>query len=298
MKILFGTVIYEGVKEYLEEFLLSINDQTYNKFDLYIINDGFKDEKLLNSQLNLLSIPYVIKKDTERNNPSQLRKKIIDYALEENYDLLIFGDSDDTFSINRVDELVRSVSNEYGFYYNKIFVMNSNNDFFDGRLPEKIDKFNALDDMNFIGMSNSAINLNTTSNILRKLGELKNCIAFDWYLYTLLVKHNIHGRLVENAITYYRIYHNNIAGDTNKLTLEKLTTGIKVKQFQYSALKDYDSDFEVKLAEINRLGQYLQDDILREKYILEVNSKFKDSVFWWENIKVIKEEVNRDENEV
>lgn len=286
MKILFASVIYEGIKDYLNDFIQSLNNQTFKDFDIVIINDGLKNkeciEKIKKINCNILEYSdYGL-------NPSQIRVKVIKYAIKKEYDLLIFGDSDDTFSINRVNNIKEKYSSEIAFYYNDLIIKDSNTDFFSGKLPIIVDNKNQLDDYNFIGMSNSAINVKKIKNLINKIGDLKECIAFDWYFYTLLLKLDFTGVKVENAETYYRIHDDNIAGFTNKLNPEILIRGIEVKKFQYGALSKIEPLFLEKYKKITMLEYVLRNNKTKMyEYIDYINNEYKYSVFWWENIRLI-----------
>lgn len=290
MKILFGAVIYKGVEKYLDEFIESIVNQSFNKFDTLIVNDGLKDVKYINKINYEINNCTILELSNYNLNPSQIRLEIIKYSIKEGYDLLIFADSDDTFSNNRIESIKNSYSNKIAFYYNDLIIKESKVDFFSGKLPKAVKNKNLLDDYNFIGMSNSAININKIKNIVCKINNLKECIAFDWYFYTLLIKSGFEGLKVENTNTYYRIYEENIAGFTNKLNYKNLINGIKVKKFQYKSLSKLEPLFLEKYNKFIKLEYILKnDETIMLNYINYINDKYKNSVFWWENIKLIDE---------
>lgn len=290
MKVLFASVIYNNIEEYIEDFIKSLSKQTYKEFDLLIINDGLEDEKVRREFYKTFNNCSILDYCNSGLNPSELRVEIIKYSTDNGYDLLIFGDIDDIFSSNRIMEIVNNYSDEFAFYYNDLIVMDTKKDFFNGKLKNNVKNKDELDNYNFIGMSNSAVNIKLINNVLCDIGSLKGCIAFDWYFYTLLIKLGFCGVKVKDAITYYRIYDNNIAGFTNSLNLNKLNNGIKVKQFQYEALSKYDISFIDKLEKINILKDKMDNEYyFVDKYIKCINNNYKNSVFWWENIRLIDE---------
>lgn len=290
MKTLFASVIYPNIEEYIEDFIRSLTKQTYKEFQLLIINDGLKDEKVLKQFYERFDNVSILEYDGLGLNPSELRVEIIKFSIKNRYDLLIFGDIDDTFSSRRVEAVVNNYSNEFAFYYNELLVMDTKKDFFAGKLKKYIKNKMELDNYNFIGMSNSAVNIKLIHEVLCHIDNLKKCIAFDWYFYTLLIKLGFSGVKVEKAITYYRIYDNNIAGVTNLLNLNKLNSGIAVKKFQYEALSKYDISFIEKLDKVKILEAKIHNEVgFSNKYIKYINNNYKNSVFWWENIRLIDE---------
>ena len=285
MKVLFASVIYKGVEEYLHDFSESLKKQSYKNFDLLIVKDALEDNSITSVFSEGFNNTKILDYPSGNYNPSELRLEIIKYAIDNEYDLLVFGDSDDSFSENRIESIVKGFSMEYAFYYNDLYIMDSKEDFFKGKLIDKITEKDVLDKYNFVGMSNSAVNLHKVKEVVKDLKNLKECIAFDWYFYGLLTKEGYKGLKVKNAVTYYRLYGDNIAGYTNKLNEKKLKTALKVKEFQYSSLLLKDESFSKRLKEIKEIKNRIEEDNkFLQDYIKYINDTNTDSVFWWESI--------------
>lgn len=284
MNVLLGTVIYSGVDGYIGEFVECVNKQTYNHFDTVIINDGYQNNAYIEFIKKSIDGCIIIDFRTKNLNPSELRKEIIKYASKNKYHLLIWADIDDTFSYNRVEKYIKSYKEDIAFYYNDLIIKGSSIDFFHGKLKDEVSDKKELDNSNFVGLSNSGVNINLIKPYIHEIGNLDECIAFDWYLYTYLLKQGLRGIKAREAKTYYNIHNNNIAGFTNNLNNKKLELGIKIKKFQYKSLKKYDVEFVHKLIELDKLEKYISNEEYRLKYIKYVNENFKDNVYWWENI--------------
>jgi len=123
-------------ENYVTDFLTSLSAQTFKNFDLVVVNDQFKNFHKITKQFSDLKITLLNFSDTPLKN----RQHGIDFILANNYDIVIFGDSDDYFSSNRVqvaiDKLAKydvvvndlSVFNESGVYEQKYFSNRLKND--------------------------------------------------------------------------------------------------------------------------------------------------------------------------
>ena len=94
------TTWYPSVEPYLEKFITSINNQTDKNFSLIILNNRFlnskKFKKKINKKINVIEI------FSRLNNITTNRKKLIKFAIKMQFENLIFSDSDDYFTKNRI----------------------------------------------------------------------------------------------------------------------------------------------------------------------------------------------------
>lgn len=114
-KVAFLTTIYPINETFVHEFMQSLSQQTYSHFDLIIINDGFESLnsfKLLYSKINIIEL-------NSHNNIAKNRSALIDYAKNNNYEILIFGDVDDKFKNNRVELSIKKL-NEFDIIVNEL----------------------------------------------------------------------------------------------------------------------------------------------------------------------------------
>lgn len=207
-KIAFLTTIFPMKEKYLDDFFTSLLNQTYKVFDVIVVNDGFQSFEEIQvkySQLNIIELKY-------SNTIAKNREYGINYVVENNYDILIFGDSDDYFTQNRVSkslELLKNndiVVNDLSLFddesiYVKKYISNriKNNTLID---------FDFIKDKNIFGLSNTALNVAILDNVYFE----DDLVAVDWFLYKKLLKSKNSAIFTNEIETYYRQYENNTVG--------------------------------------------------------------------------------------
>ena len=127
--IAFLTTIFPTNENYLYDFFNSLNRQTFKDFDVVVVNDNYKNFSKIKDKFSDLNIKELKYSDTPLRN----REHGINFILDNDYDIVIFGDSDDYFSFNRVEVIIEklihydiivndlSVFNEKGIYKKKYF---------------------------------------------------------------------------------------------------------------------------------------------------------------------------------
>ncbi len=265
MKIAFLTTIFPMNEKYLFDFFDSLKNQTNRNFVVIVVNDGYKDfEKIklkYNQDLDIIELQY-------QNTPVKNREYGINYCIENGYDILIFGDSDDYFSKNRVEislELLRdsdivvndlSLFDDSGGIYKKMYLSNRLNDL------QLID-FEFIKDKNIFGLSNTAIRL----NVLKKVIIPEGLVAVDWYFFTLLLSYGQRAIFTNETITYYRQHQENIVG-LKELDETSFKKAIGVKQRHYEALKGKIVGIDLELKKLSNISF---DNIIKI-----------DNPLWWE----------------
>lgn len=218
MKVAFGTVLYVQAKEFLPEFLASVECQTWQDFERLYINDNYQEGDL----------PF--KTICHRGlSPAQLRIELLHEAKKAGVDLLIIGDADDTFVETRIERLVKAYEKDAGFafYYNDLVGCNGLKIF--KELPEEITDVVGIAQKNFLGMSTTAINMRLVPDSWIDTLNEGNCPIFDWYLYTRILMDLGPGKYVEEAATIYRIHEGNEVGVTVDIEREKQ---VKLNHYQ------------------------------------------------------------------
>lgn len=238
----FGCVIYPSALEYFDVFVKSVSEQTEKAFDLLVMNDG-AEVSVLEEKLHPLDGKYHIISVEDGLSPADIRVCLIAEAKKRGTDILIIGDTDDTFSSDRVERIVEVFCDnpQADFVYNGLRTFDNKRAMPD--LPESIENVKAVAHYNFLGMSNTAIRINALDEgFIRSLGECDSFV-FDWYLYSRLLLDKHKGVLAKGAMTYYRIYDANCAGlpEATKNAVEK---EIAVKQKHYNLLRKYSPYFE------------------------------------------------------
>lgn len=275
MKVAFGTVLYKKAISYFDEFFQSVINQTNKEFDIVLIIDDLLPEEIA---------PFIDKNSNEKCNiktcysnkkskPYELRIQLIEYVKENKYDLLIIGDCDDVFSENRIETIVKEfcVAPNVAFFYNQICLFD--NSIVLGELPKVTEHIDQIGEKNYLGLSNTALNMRLLDdNIISDLKQ-GDTLIFDWYLYSVLLIHGLKGIFVEGALSFYRIHGNNLAGITN-LSEDNIKKEITIKIEHYKLLSKH-SEYHKKL-----LRQY-QDLIIEQKELYKNNN-----YYWWNLIQL------------
>ncbi|MBF8983792.1 hypothetical protein IZY60_09605 [Lutibacter sp. B2] len=276
MKIAFGTVIYDEAFSYFEEFAKSLNNQVYNNFDILLLNDNLMNQKVELIK-NELKFKPMVWKGKDGSKPYELRIELIKKAKFEGYDLLILGDFDDTFSETRISSIVEEYDEKYGFFYNELYLLDQSMIFF-RNLPEQTLKIDHILESNYLGLSNSALNLNLINKEL--ICDLYKCnnVVFDWFMYSVFLNSGLKGKKIKNGKTFYRIHGFNIAGKSEN-SFKDVAKEIDIKIKHFLSLKDKNKKFEEKLnfyIDLKKKIQGSEIDILR--YLDQENDN------WWGKI--------------
>jgi len=282
-------VVYPGIENFIYNYFASVKDQTYKKFDILILNDGF-EKKNLGCVFNsiMMDMPTGLP-------PGQIRLEGINYAIENNYQNIIFSDVDDYFSSNRIEESLVFLEN-HDFVYNNIVPVDMtgepmrvdvNTNF---KLPDQISNYEKLLDYNLFGMSTTGLVL----SLLKNFYIPKDIIAVDWWIYTYLLLNGAHGKRIDNATTYYRQSADNLVGMKKPLNDDRLETGINVKQAHYHHVFEYcnknnletaTKDYALKIEEILELKSALENEEFRKRYIEIINKNmYKIYKGWWSEL--------------
>lgn len=269
MKVIFGSVVYQTALKYLDDFLNSLNEQTYQQFEILLINDDLEKD-VLNTYIQKyenLSGKTTVLKAAAGQAYYLLRILLLKEAKRRNGTILILGDCDDFFSRDRVAAVVSEYDPEVWFFYNEILD-------FDHKavmppMPEDTKSICDIGEQNYLGLSNTAVNLEKLNmDFLDSLQEGKTSI-FDWYLFSRIVLAGGSGKYLCRGKSYYRIHEMNLAGIMQSKDHAQ-SKEIEIKLEHYRLLRKYSRYIEELLADYSannietRLG-----DRCSQKY------------FWW-----------------
>jgi len=286
----FLTTIFPASEGFLHDFFRSLQSQTEGDFDVLVINDGvlgFDEYKGQYADLNIIE-------EISTASPAKNREFGIIRSIELGYKNIIFGDSDDFFSKNRVAESIEGLKDN-DIVVNELTIFSLQNridNFFAKHLKSISTAQDNILNGNIFGFSNIAV---CSSIIKENLKFDDSLIAVDWFFITILLlgqKPQI--KFLGNVQTFYRQYGNNTIGMSLLLTVEKLDLGLSVKYIHYSLLTEhcqrnnlekYSVLFENKLIEIQKLKEELINSSFKEKYINVINTNFPE-IFsgWWSEI--------------
>ncbi len=119
-KVLVASPTYKGMKYCQDKFFDRINNLTYSNYDLLMIDNSEGDDYF--NELKDKGIQVLKDEVSEKNKMRRLissRNKIIEYALENNYDYLLMMDCDVIPPRNIIEELLNCDKNIVsGLYFN------------------------------------------------------------------------------------------------------------------------------------------------------------------------------------
>jgi len=208
-KIAFLTTVFPMKEQYLYDFFDSLSEQTYNQFDIVVVNDGYENfNKIKNKykKLNIIELPF-------SSTISKNREYGINYIIDNQYSILIFGDSDDYFSSNRVEKSLELLETN-DIVVNDLSLFNEHDVYCKKYISNRISnntqvKYDFIKDKNIFGFTNTAINIKILDI---KVKFDKNIVAVDWFFYKNLLKLTFSAIFTYETETFYRQYESNTVG--------------------------------------------------------------------------------------
>jgi len=264
IKVAFFTVVFPKNEKFLLKFLSSLKSQSFKKFDLVVVNDGlknFQDFKDNFIDLNIIDLDIT-------GSQTKNREAGINYCIENKYDILIFGDSDDFFESNRIEKCVELlkdndiVVNDLNLFdenlvYQKMYLSKRLKNY------QKID-FNFVRNKNIFGLSNTAIRLKD----FKKIELPTDLVALDWYIFSKLLIDGKKAIFTNDTVSYYRQHDFNTIG-LKPLDELSFKFALNVKIQHYKALNKLNKNIYI---DIKKLAN---KDFAKKKI---------DYPLWWEQI--------------
>lgn len=282
------SVIYPGVEKYLKSFIKSILGQSFNSFDILIINDK------CDSSIRDIFPDNVIWIDIDNDmSPVQVRQLLFEYCLKNCYEVAVFIDSDDLIPNDYIKILVNEIES-LDFVFSEMIPFFKEGDYNNYPLLKNYVSLRPVEiedlmSRNIIGLGNSAIKVKW----LRGIELPHDIIAADWYLFSCCILNGALGRFVSTTHLYYRQTGANTVGSIHPLDNKRLMTGINAKQTHYKHMKtfcvnlkcDLAEEYDTELKKINELKVNLNDKTILNRYILIVNKNLSDIYNgWWSEI--------------
>ena len=275
------TTVFPEVEPYLSRYLDSLEAQSSNSFELLIANDGYIGlEEVLSKrelQWRILEVNQTI---------SENRRALINKAIEYGYGKIIFSDSDDELSFNRV-KVLNSMLDNNDVVVNDLDIIDSSN-----QLIEKKYFSNRFDDGeninlrkvqsgNMMGLTNTA----ATASALKNCAALKKgeSAAFDWYLWSTVLLNFKKVVFTNKTTTKYRTHSNNVAGLPQAINDRNVGKGLAVKCEYYNLMSQIDCSY-LDLASTFSITYEKKESLTIAKYINALKGKEIRYPLWWEQI--------------
>lgn len=279
-KIAIFTVVFPKISNYLNDFFLSLTNQTYKNFDLLIINDrleNFKDYKNKYNSLNIIDINLSL-------SPAKIREYGLKMLHDRGYDIVIFSDADDFYKENRIEEVLKYFD-DYDIVVNDLNIVDNKgkiieNNYLSNRLKNNENIFiDHIKEKNFMGLSNTAIK----GDIIDSLIFNDDLVAVDWYIFSCLLIKGYKAIFTNKTSTYYRQHKENTIG-INRIKKRFIKKGLSVKDMNYKLLSQIDDRYSSYYETFHNLKLKLANDKLLVEYINYIKSKNINHPLWWEQI--------------
>lgn len=220
-----------------DQYFASLAAQSFNDFDIVLLNDGFFDlakYKQLYPSLRIRELMPV-----QGDSISKNRQLLINAALQINYDVLVFADFDDVFAENRIEvSLKKLVSAD--LFVNELMTFNDSLDDSRPVIGSRLDNNACVDfsyvlDKNLFGLSNTALNTASLKGFVCDFPS--DILAVDWLFYSILLCRGLRAVYSNETLTYYRQHGQNIAGAPNgKGDLDWLAKTLEIQYRHFGAL--------------------------------------------------------------
>lgn len=278
------TTWYPSVEPYLNKFIASINNQIDKNFSIIILNNDFKNfEKFKNKFDKKIKLIEIFSKT---NNIILNRKKLIESAIKNKFDYLVFCDSDDYFSKNKILLTKKKLKNN-DIVINQIVIKKKNKldeTFIKKKVVNLIKKkkFNILN-YNVFGLSNTAIKSKYAKTAINKIN--KNIKIFDWFFWILVEPFKKSVMFESKIKTYYNLHNNNQTFTYQKVDHKKYINLLKIRKNNFFYLKKINKVYLKYYLDEKKYFKYIENKIKlsgnKIKEILEYNLNYKQKL-WWE----------------
>ena len=140
------------------------------------------------------------------------REAGINYCIDQKYEVLIFGDSDDYFKDNRVEKSLE-ILKKSDVVVNDLTLFDNNGIYEKKYLSNRLKNLDTIDlkfikDKNIFGLSNTAIKLKK----IKKVSFNDKIVAVDWYFFEKILKEGLRAIFTNETESFYRQHENNTIG--------------------------------------------------------------------------------------
>lgn len=278
MKTAFCSVVFPNNEKYFSDFLDSLELQTDKDFTLLLFNDGvqninnyFKERSLKKEVINV------------SGSIAGIRTFMLDYIKQSDFQMIVFGDTDDFFSHTRV-AVSKKLLKDYDVVGTDLNIVSSDgkiiqHNYWGNReeVKREISLLSILE-YNFLGLGNTAI---------RREILPENCVfpeglkVIDWYLFSIILFNKASVFFTSEATVSYRQHNQNIVG-RKQITLDKFKQGFEVKLNHYCLLANVNDVLKNKYKYYNSKKELVKQLALFT-FELKINNPF-----WWEEINIDK----------
>lgn len=275
------SVVHPACVSFLNDFLKSLDNQTNSNFHLFLVIDKLPlsvVQKIVQNDFHKFKVFFFEHSGGLLENRV---KGLLHLAKNyQDYKAIVFGDADDIFSDNFLEEIAYDI-NHYDIVISDLipFVTNeleySSKPVWRNRLQE-IGTLNIsfLKDKNIVGFGNTSIDF----KLLKRLkNQYPEPLAPDWFFFKQLFLPIDRIKFNDKVVVYYRQHSSNIAG-FKLLTSDKLKHILRVKEDHYKLMNYNDA---IILEEINNGKELIKS---KQKFNQSIENLNQNAInyFWWE----------------
>jgi hypothetical protein len=268
------TTIYPGSKKYFNEFIESINEQSYKNFKIFIVLNG--------TSLNSTQKKKIINNYTIFNTNTywqDARIKGLKKLLKLNPKNIIFIDSDDVMHVDRIKINLKEIR-KYDFVVNNCYLFKKEkkiNRIWLNRKRGDI-KLSHIKYKNFIGCTNTIVRAKSLKKVINMINV--NLLAFDWCMAKLLLIKKFKGLYTSKSLSYYRQYAQNTSS-LIEITQKKVLKDIECKLEHFKYFEKFGINYKKQILELE--GKYKK--INNKRYYSMIKKNFKsNNQYWWSSI--------------
>ena len=277
------SVIFPGNLPFFESFLKSLANQSEKRFSLALAVDNVPD---IQEHIKEYQKHFPIKYLGVSGSIASVRRQGIEWLLSMPIEKVIFADTDDLLSADRV-KVCKKLLDNHPVIVSDLYPFANETDF-----PEKgfwqvrmqdmeLFSFESILNYNFVGLGNSAVRKEIISTV-----EIPDSIkVVDWFLFSQwLRKTNARGVFTHEGPMMYRQHEANMSG-VKKLTVQRLFNIIEVKKIHYENSDDV--LFSKQLKRLYALEKELKNDSDYLNAAIENLNRKPVNFYWWEETEYI-----------
>jgi len=215
---------------YLEQSIRSILNQTYQNFEIILINDD-PENKIFISKFSKLDHRIKLVHNENNLGAGLSRNKGLEIA---NGEYIAFCDSDDLWKNNKIEfqiELMKRLN--FTFSFTGYDIIDENNNFIKSRKAPSYVDFQKLRSSCDIGLSTVMIRKDIFENVKYRFANLRT--KEDYVLWLKLAKDKITMKSIQENLTSWRKSKNSLSSSV----IQKIVDGYKVYRIylKYSRLR-------------------------------------------------------------
>jgi len=215
---------------YLEQSIRSILNQTYQNFEIILINDD-PENKIFISKFSKLDHRIKLVHNENNLGAGLSRNKGLEIA---NGEYIAFCDSDDLWKNNKIEfqiELMKRLN--FTFSFTGYDIIDENNNFIKSRKAPSYVDFQKLRSSCDIGLSTVMIRKDVFENVKYRFANLRT--KEDYVLWLKLAKDKITMKSIQENLTSWRKSKNSLSSSV----IQKIVDGYKVYRIylKYSRLR-------------------------------------------------------------